>query len=425
MSRHNRCTLSAILVMAALLATVVPVSADGPAVLRGKVVDFSGTAIKNVSVVLTSADDPSIRLTAKSDKNGLFEIAIEDASLSYQAHFERSSYVGMSAAIEFSAGESNKHLFTMLTQQEIDEGKDQILRERENPAEFKALALYNDGVAAFTAGDMINARELFEEALEHNDSMLEALSALCVVTTKEEEWNDAVEYSNRTLAVEPTNLPALFASYRANKNLGNDAEAAAVVEVLKSTGNLGDVAAQIFNEGVDSYRKRKVQQAILLFEQAAELDPTMVNAHVVLAGLYLDRGDLDKALAASERALALDPGDIKALKYRFEACLRNEDDQLPEAIQRLGAVDLPYVSKRVNERAFSLFERNLYDQTKKLVEELLVLDPKNARANYVMGLILVNAGDNKTALVHLQAFVDAAPDDPDAAGARAMMEAIQ
>jgi regulator of sirC expression with transglutaminase-like and TPR domain len=42
-----------------------------------------------------------------------------------------------------------------------------------------------------------------------------------------------------------------------------------------------------------------------------------------------------------------------------------------------------------------------------------------------MGLILVNAGDNDAARKHLQAFVDAAPDDPDAAGARTMMEAIQ
>ena len=425
MSRIFQSTLKAALVLVALLATCVPASADGSAVLKGKVVDFSGTAIKKVSVVLTSADDSSIRLTAKSDKNGHFEIAVKDASLSYQAHLEKSGYAIFETAIEVSAGETKERTITMLTEQEIAEGKAEILRRRENPEKFAALDSYNDGFEAFNAGDIVTARRHFEAALEHDDSMIQALSALCVITVQQQEWNDAKEYATRALAVDPTNLAALFASYRANKTLGNDAEAAAAAGVLTSTGTNVEAASQIFNEGVGFYQKKKVEQAVSLFEQAAELDPTLTNAHVALAGLYLGKGEFDKAMAASDRALALDPGNNRALKYRFEACLRSNNDQLPEAIEALGAVDLPYVSRAVNERAFDLFERNQYDQSRQLVEQLLALDPKDARANYVMGLILVNAGDNVAARKHLQAFVDATPKDPDAAGARAMIEAIQ
>ena len=425
MSRIFRSILTDALVMVVLLATCVPASADGSAVLKGKVVDFSGAAIKKVSVVLISDDDSSIRLTAKSDKNGLFEIAVAGTSLSYMVQLEKTGYASFETAIEFSAGETYEHTFTMLTQQDIAEGKAEIVRRRENAAEFAALDSYNAGFEAFTAGDIVTARRHFEAALEHNDSMIQALSALCVITMQQQEWNDAKEYATRALAIEPTNLAALFASYRANKILGDDAEAAAAAEVLKSTGNNVDAASQIFNEGVGLYQKKKVEQAVSLFEQAVELDPTQTNAHVALAGLYLGKGDFDKALAASDRALALVPGDKRALKYRFEACLRSDNDQLPEAIEALGAVDLPYVSRAVNEYAFKLFEANQNDQSMKLVDQLLALDPKDARANYVMGLILVNAGDNDAARKHLQAFVDAAPDDPDAAGARTMMEAIQ
>ena len=81
MSHIFRIILTDALVMVALLAACVPASADGSAVLKGKVVDFSGAAIKKVSVVLISDDDSSVRLTAKSDKNGHFEIAVKDASL--------------------------------------------------------------------------------------------------------------------------------------------------------------------------------------------------------------------------------------------------------------------------------------------------------------------------------------------------------
>jgi tetratricopeptide (TPR) repeat protein len=425
MSRLFKNISAAVLVMIALQGTSVPATAAESAVLKGKVVDFSGTAIKKVSVVLTSADDSSVRLTAKSDKNGHFEIAVEDASLSYQAELGKSGYAGFEAPIEFSANEIYERTFTMLTEQEVAEGKAEIVRRRENPEEFAALDSYNEGYEAFTAGDMVTARRHFEAALEHNDSMIQALSALCVITAKQQEWDDAREYSARALAVEPTNLAALFASYRANKVLGHEAEAAAAAEAMKSTGANVDAASQIFNDGVAFYRKRKIDQAVSLFEQAAELDPTLTNAHVALAGLYLGRGDFDEALAASDRALALEPGEKSALKYRLEACLRSGNDQLPDAIEALGAVDLPYVSRVINEHAFDLFEKNQYDQSKELVEQLLALDPEDARANYVMGLILVNAGDNAAARKHLQAFVDATPDDPDAAGARSMMEALE
>jgi tetratricopeptide (TPR) repeat protein len=313
----------------------------------------------------------------------------------------------------------------MLTQQEIAEGKAEIVRRRENPGVFEAMESYNKGANAYTAGDFAAAREHFEAALEHNDSMIEALSALCLITMQQQEWISAKEYSARALEIDPTNVAALFASYRANKTLGHDAEAAAAAEALKTTGNSADVAGQIFNEGVDLYQKRKVDQAVLLFEQAADLDPTLTNAHVALAGLYLGKGDFDKALTESDRALALDPANNSALKYHFEACLRGGSDQLPEAIEAFGAVDYPYVSKAVNQHAFNLFENNQYDESRQLVEQLLALDPEDARANYVMGLILVNAGDNEAARKHLQAFVEATPDDPDAAGARSMIEAIR
>ncbi len=227
------------------------------------------------------------------------------------------------------------------------------------------------------------------------------------------------------MAIEPTELRALVASYRGNRVLGNDAAAVAAAQALTSTGDNRAVAGQIFNEAVDLYRENDLDRAMALFEEASELDPTLAEAQIALAGLYLNKGAFDDSLAASERALALLPGDKRALKYRFEACLRSGSDQLPEAIEGFAAVDLLYVSKAVNETALNLFAANEFEQSKRLVEQLLELDPEDARANYVMGLLLVNAGDNNAARKYLQAFVDAAPDDPDAAGARAMMEAIQ
>ena len=50
---------------------------------------------------------------------------------------------------------------------------------------------------------------------------------------------------------------------------------------------------------------------------------------------------------------------------------------------------------------------------------------ETAVANILGAEQIAKAGDSDAARKHLQAFVDAAPDDPDAAGARTMMEEIQ
>lgn len=425
MSHPVRSSLAAVLLVVALLVCRVPASAGEPAIFRGRVVDFAGDAIKKVSVVLTSADDPSFRVEEKTDRNGFFSFEIENASLGYVATFQRAGFLGISAAITLSAGETIEHTFTMLTQREVDEGKEEILAERESQADFSAAKFFNEGVEALSSGDLSAARQGFEEALELDSAMVEALSALCLVTMRQGDWSAAAGYAKRTLAVDPADARALVASYRANKKIGDDEQASKAAEALRSAGYNDEVAGQIFNEGVDLFHGNNTAEAVAAFEEAAELDPTMKDAHVALAGLYLNQEAFDRAIAASDRALALDPNDEKALTYRFEACLLSGCDRLPEAIESLGAVEPDFVSETINELAFKLFKNNQLDESKELVEQLLALNADDARANYVMGLILVNAGDGDAARSHLKAFLEAAPDDPDADGARALLEAIE
>lgn len=52
------------------------------------------------------------------------------------------------------------------------------------------------------------------------------------------------------------------------------------------------------------------REAIYRWERAAEIDPAYAAAHNNLAIAYEQEGDLDKARAAYERALELEPGDV-------------------------------------------------------------------------------------------------------------------
>jgi Flp pilus assembly protein TadD len=59
------------------------------------------------------------------------------------------------------------------------------------------------------------------------------------------------------------------------------------------------------------------REAIYRWERAAELDPSYASAHNNLGVAYENQGDLDKARAAYERALALEPGNA-TIRQNYE-----------------------------------------------------------------------------------------------------------
>lgn len=88
-------------------------------------------------------------------------------------------------------------------------------------------------------------------------------------------------------------------------------------------------AVTAYNEGVVAYNSGDVATAVAKFEEAAQLNPDLVAAHLTLSGVYLDRKQHAEAAAAAERVLALEPGNETALRTRYDAY--NEGGQKEKA----------------------------------------------------------------------------------------------
>ncbi len=83
-----------------------------------------------------------------------------------------------------------------------------------------------------------------------------------------------------------------------------------------------------FNEGVEAMRAGDSEAASSQFLKALELDPDLASAHLALANVYLEAGDLESGLVSVKRTLELDSENVLAYRilYELENRSGNEDE---------------------------------------------------------------------------------------------------
>jgi Tfp pilus assembly protein PilF len=196
-------------------------------------------------------------------------------------------------------------------------------------------------------------------------------------------------------------------------------------------GNEKAVAA--YNEGVSLLKTGDNAAALAKFEAASALDPQLPEAHAVIAELSLEVGEPAKALAAAERYLALRPGDVRGLQARYDALKALGDKEKARAA--LG--DLAKADRSV-ETAVRLYNEGAeatrtgdLDQAAEWFRYALAIapeDPRFVKGHYVVGLTYAkseNAADKAKAREHLETFLRLAPDDPETASAKEMLEYLK
>jgi tetratricopeptide (TPR) repeat protein len=186
------------------------------------------------------------------------------------------------------------------------------------------------------------------------------------------------------------------------------------------------MAPDVFNEGNVAAREGDYALAVERYREALELDPSLVPAHAALATVLLLAKDLEGAISAAEAGLAIDPVNHRLLTVRYEALKASGDKEgAAAALATLQAVDPERAASDLVKRAGSLFEAGQIGEARELLEQALEADPEIAKAYYLMGLCLLNAGDSAGAKEHLAKFVEMAPDDPDVAAAQGMLEYLE
>ena len=187
--------------------------------------------------------------------------------------------------------------------------------------------------------------------------------------------------------------------------------------------NMSEEALPVFNEGVNAIQAGDFTTATEKFKKVVELDPSVVPAYSILGGIYLKDSKAQDALDMAEKALAIEPDNPKALLVQMKAFEMLGDKDKAEAARESYLKAVPEeATKQLLKEAEQSYNAGKMVEAKETLEKVMAQEPDNARGNYLLGLVLVNQGDNAGAKEHLQKFVQLAPDDPDADAARQMLE---
>jgi tetratricopeptide (TPR) repeat protein len=259
-------------------------------------------------------------------------------------------------------------------------------------------------------------------------------------------WDDAKARAEAALAKEPTNAEAQLVRARALGGLKDVDGAIAEVEKLVAEGN--ETAPAYANLGILQLAKGHSKEAEAAFEKAVATAPRSIPARVALANFYWQINRLTDAEAVLKDALKIDARDVLVNRMLALVLLREghaDEAEVPlklvadtskdpnakfilanyytatgrtqDATALLTALtkdEATYVSATLRLASIASNGKDTA-RAERLVDEVLVKDPKNAQALLARSALLAGSGKIDAAV---EAAKAAAVDDPQSADAQ-------
>ncbi len=414
----SRGLLSVLLALAA-----GPLAAGTECRISGTVVDADGKPIRDVLVMVRSAE-VELQYDKKTDKKGQFALMLVDATRPYFIRLQKEGYQPVQEQLELEIGGTVRKTWTLLAGDAAEEPVAEAPAAAID-ASNKVARIYNEGLQAYDADDLETALARFEQAAELAPELPEVWTGLSLAFLRLGRHEEAASAADQLAAINPDEITGLRVQYEAHRALGNkEREATALARLIELDPGAA-TARRVFNAGVDLLRAEKTAAAIARFEEAAAMDPDLAPTHAALASLYLNDGRHADAAGAAERATTLEPDKTETWAILYLARrLSGQPDQADDAFERMSAGDSAFVGGPFLDYGVEFFNRGEVAEARAIFERVLGVSPDHPKAHYYLALCLLNAGDTAGAKARLQKFLELAPEDPEAPVAREMLQSM-
>lgn len=158
--------------------------------------------------------------------------------------------------------------------------------------------------------EVLDAIDLYEEAVELDSDGVEAHEGLAMASYLAQEYTGAVEHFTRVIQLKPRDARA-YVNLGAIHNLRGEYREA-VAQLRKAVQRDMKNAEAFYNLGIAEKHLNETSMAISAYQSAVRLDPGMIDAHINLANLYVEQTNRRKAIEHYEAALKADPNCEKA-----------------------------------------------------------------------------------------------------------------
>ncbi|MBR6328824.1 MAG: tetratricopeptide repeat protein [Lachnospiraceae bacterium] len=178
---------------------------------------------------------------------------------------------------------------------------------------------YNEGLEKAQVRDLSGAKECLRLSLKCNKFNTEARNLLGLVCF---EMGDAVDGLSEWV---------LSTSYQPKKNIAAD-----FLDSIQNNQAKWDTVRQTiakYNKALEYCRQDSRDMAIIQLKSLLKLNPNMVKGHQLLALLYIDSEEWDKAERSLARAKRIDTNNTTTLLYEraVEEAINHRDETDPEA----------------------------------------------------------------------------------------------
>lgn len=415
--------LSRFLLLIAMILVAVAAAEAQPARVVVTVLDADGEPIQGAQV---KAENPSIGFedTKETGKRGRLKMAFMDPTVRYQLTITAEGYQGRKTVIKPAIGGTERFEYQLqkLGQQAAapaDDADAPEVKRSYTPAQI----VFNSGVESYQAGDLDTAKSKFLEALDMDPTLVSAHSALATIYLENEQYEEALASAQALAAAEPENPRGFRLVFEAQRGLGNDEAAEDALDKLGRLERGKDDALFLFNEGTEALKVGDLETGRERMESALKLKSDLEPAMKALAITYINLEEYELAAQMAESYLEAQPQDPTILKLRLDAyrALGNEE-KMQEAFEAAAAVDPTVLVRAYVASAQAAFDAGNPAQAIADARAALEIDPDQPRAHFILGLSLVNQEQTDEAKVHLERFLELAPNDPEAETARSMLQ---
>lgn len=168
--------------------------------------------------------------------------------------------------------------------------------------------------------------------------------------------------------------------------------------ILLALSQTSPACGKSFATGMEEYRRQDFTKALIAFRAASQCDPGLVQAHLVIANIYAERGNDGEAVAALLQALQIDPANLLALRAAsnlyLKAGLHMKALPLLETLVRTD----PKAADAHADLASVYAASGNREGAEKSFRRALELQPDYFPALAGLGNLLARAGEDATAL---------------------------